>query len=43
VLDDRYAIQIPSEVVGAGLDPNPRKTVKAENSLVVDKGAYIRQ
>jgi hypothetical protein len=43
VLDDRYAIQIPSVVIGAGLDPNPRKTVKAENSLVVDKGAYIRQ
>ena len=26
VLDPRYAIQIPSEVIGAGLDPNPRST-----------------
>ena len=42
VLDSRYAIQIPSEVIGAGLDPNPRTTVKAENSLVVNKDAYVR-
>ena len=42
VLDSRYAIQIPSEVMGAGLDPNPRETVKAENSLVVKKDAYER-
>ena len=26
VLDPRYAIQIPSEVIGAGLAPNPRST-----------------
>ena len=25
VLDPRYAIQIPNEVIGAGLDPNPRE------------------
>ena len=24
VLDPRYAIQIPAEVIGAGLEPNPR-------------------
>ena len=34
VLDPRYAIQIPDEVIGAGLTPNPRTTTKAENSYV---------
>lgn len=33
-LDPRYAIQIPDEVIGAGLEPNPRVTNKAENSYV---------
>ena len=42
VLDPRYAIQIPNEVIGAELAPNPRATVKAENSLVVNKNAYVR-
>jgi hypothetical protein len=42
VLDPRYAIQIPSEVVGAGLDPNPRQTFKPESSLVLKKDAYVR-
>jgi hypothetical protein len=42
VLDSRYAIQIPSEVIGAGLERNPRTTVKAENSLVVNKSALVR-
>lgn len=34
VLDPRYAIQIPNEVIGAGLEPNPRTTTKAESSYV---------
>jgi hypothetical protein len=42
VLDSRYAIQIPNEVIGAGLEPNERATVKAENSLVVNKDAFVR-
>ena len=42
VLDSRYAIQIPNEVIGAGLEPNERATVKAENSLVVNKNAFVR-
>jgi hypothetical protein len=42
VLDPRYAIQIPNEVIGAGLQPNERATVKAENSLVVKKDAFER-
>ena len=42
VLDSRYAIQIPNEVIGAGLEPNERVTVKAENSLVVNKNAFER-
>ena len=33
-LDPRYAIQIPNEVIGAGLEPNPRVTTTAENSYV---------
>ena len=33
-LDPRYAIQIPNEVIGAGLEPNPRVTNTAENSYV---------
>ncbi len=41
VLDPRYAIQIPNEVISAGLQPNERKTTKPENSLVVDKGMYV--
>ena len=43
VLDPRYAIQIPSEVIGAGLEPNPRQTVKAESSLVIKKDAFVRE
>ena len=35
VLDPRYAIQIPNEVIGAGLEPNERVTTTAENSAVV--------
>ena len=42
VLDPRYAIQIPDEVIGAGLEANERATVKAENSLVVNKNAFVR-
>ena len=42
VLDSRYAIQIPSEVIGAGLDPNPRQTVRPENSLVIKADAFVR-
>ncbi|MBQ9556436.1 MAG: RagB/SusD family nutrient uptake outer membrane protein [Muribaculaceae bacterium] len=42
VLDPRYAIQIPSEVVGAGLEPNERQTFKPESSLVLKKDAYVR-
>jgi hypothetical protein len=42
VLDSRYAIQIPNEVIGAGLQPNERTTVKAENSLVMKKDAFVR-
>lgn len=34
VLDPRYAIQIPNEVIGAGLEPNPRVTNKAEGSAI---------
>ena len=34
VLDPRYAIQIPNEVIGAGLEPNPRVTNSAEGSYV---------
>ena len=34
VLDPRYAIQIPNEVIGAGLEPNPRATTRAESSYV---------
>ncbi len=35
VLDPRYAIQIPNEVIGAGLEPNSRVTTnKAEGSAV---------
>ena len=33
VLDPRYAIQIPSEVIGAGLEPNPRTPVSEDNTL----------
>ena len=39
VLDPRYAIQIPNEVIGAGLEPNPRVTNNAESSYVVVKSS----
>ena len=42
VLDPRYAIQIPNEVIGAGLEPNPRVTNKAENSYVVNSSENVR-
>ena len=42
VLDPRYAIQIPNEVIGAGLEPNPRVTNKAENSYVVSRSENVR-
>ena len=35
VLDPRYAIQIPNEVIGAGLEPNERVTTNALSSAVV--------
>ena len=35
VLDPRYAIQIPNEVIGAGLEPNTRTTTNALSSAVV--------
>ena len=38
-LDPRYAIQIPNEVIGAGLEPNPRVTTNAENSYVAVKSS----
>ena len=34
-LDPRYAIQIPNEVIGAGLEPNERTTSNALTSAVV--------
>lgn len=33
--DDRRAIQIPQDVVGAGLQPNPRSVPPKDNSLVM--------
>ena len=42
VLDPRYAIQIPNEVIGAGLEPNPRVTNRAENSYVVNSSENVR-
>jgi hypothetical protein len=42
VLDPRYAIQIPNEVIGAGLEPNPRSTNKAEASYVVNSSSNVR-
>ena len=43
VLDPRYAIQIPNEVIGAGLEPNPRREVsKAESSYVVNHNENVR-
>jgi hypothetical protein len=39
VLDPRYAIQIPNEVIGAGLEPNPRVTNKAEAPAVVSRSS----
>ena len=42
VLDDRYAIQIPNEVIGAGLEPNVRRTiVPAENGFGVSANACV--
>ncbi len=45
VLDPRYAIQIPNEVIGAGLDPNPRpvspRLVKDEHGFGVSANACI--
>ena len=35
MLDPRYAIQIPNEVIGAGLEPNTRTTTNALSSAVV--------
>ena len=43
VLDPLYAIQIPNEVIGAGLEPNPRATTnKAEGNYVVNHSDYVR-
>jgi hypothetical protein len=45
VLDKRYAIQIPNEVIGAGLEPNPRGNAplnKPENSYVVNSSENVR-
>ena len=42
VLDPRYAIQIPNEVIGAGLEPNPRVTNNAESSYVVNSSENVR-
>lgn len=33
--DDRRALQIPSDVIGAGLEPNPRPTSSTSNNLVL--------
>ena len=42
VLDPRYAIQIPNEVIGAGLEPNPRVTNTAESSYVINSSENVR-
>ena len=42
VLDPRYAIQIPNEVIGAGLEPTPRVTNNAESSYVVNSSENVR-
>ena len=42
VLDPRYAIQIPNEVVGAGLTPNPRETTTPSDDQTVNSGEYVR-
>ena len=42
-LDPRYAIQIPSEVIGAGLERNPRvTTTPAQSAVVINKGENVR-
>ena len=44
VLDPRYAIQIPNEVIGAGLKPNERPTpVAAQNGVSVTANSCIAQ
>lgn len=44
VLDPRYAIQIPNEVIGAGLKPNERPTpVAAQNGISVTANSCIAQ
>ena len=42
VLDKRYAIQIPSEVIGAGLTPNPRETNTPTGDQAVNSNQYVR-
>ncbi len=42
VLDPRYAIQIPSEVIGAGLDPNPRSTNTPVQAPIIGREEYVR-
>jgi hypothetical protein len=42
VLDPRYAIQIPNEVIGAGLEPNPRETNRAESNYVINSSENVR-
>lgn len=42
VLDPRYAIQIPSEVIGAGLDPNPRSTNAPVQAPIIGREEYVR-
>ena len=42
VLDPRYAIQIPNAVIGAGLEPNPRETNRAESNYVVNSSENVR-
>lgn len=42
VLDPRYAIQIPSEVIGAGLEPNPRSTNTVVNAPVIGSSENVR-
>ncbi len=41
VNDPRYAIQIPNEVIGAGLEPNPRPTPVVYQSMPVTRDARI--
>ena len=40
-MDPRYAIQIPSEVISAGFDVNPRYVPEAATEMVIPSSSYI--